>query len=58
MGCKYPFAQYAAGPPVFNIIILYITAPRDSQAHSLNKMTDDRHATEEKREKWKDFYTF
>ena len=59
VGCKYPFAHYAAGPPLDYIVISYISAPRDSQAHSLNQTTEDketeknRQETKDESEKWK-----
>jgi len=49
VGCKYPFAHYAAGPPLDYIVISYISAPRDSQAHSLNQTTEVREQTTENR---------
>jgi hypothetical protein len=50
VGYKYPFAQYAAGPPLVYICISYISAPRDSQAYSLKQTTENRQQKTENRQ--------
>jgi hypothetical protein len=54
VGYKYPFAQYAAGPPLVYICISYISAPRDSQAYSLKQTTENRQHRTDKRQKTKE----